>query len=495
MNTYDALRSSAGTDLRAWLDDNADTIRKWEHFARALQGQEVLDSGGKPISGLSPEEHWWRPVLERNGVPVDAALAVVEQKAQEILRRPAATPMPDNVRVAAAMRVLAIIASRDRKAAKDWLHASNKTSLAFFRDVTGYAKPDQWFASVGYDLEEERRAAEAARAARVEQERLAEKAARAAKRSAKEEEKLNEKVRYRDGNNVERIASVRDFLTERVRDGYRRIEPERDGMTVKWWLWNDAKGEGSGIPAGVVGRDYAAEEIERVTGVAPIIPTLPTIVNYSQSVTGWTMRKAPRDFVKDSMTPRSGVYSKGMYDTKKEAVAMLDRWSREYTDSGAKVIELAVVTYSDRDGKKYAPVIVTEPREEAVAEYRYGVRNRPPGYGTVPKGYIRIEPARPGEPRTRHGIVVYDRPLTDEEARGYELHPYMPLAEVVDRVIASFGEYAEDLASDVREAGDRMIRETAGAEIDRISPGVYTDIPLGDVYERVAQELLRRFPA
>jgi hypothetical protein len=130
-----------------------------------------------------------------------------------------------------------------------------------------------------------------------------------------------------------------------------------------------------------------------------------------------------------------------------------------------------------------------------VREYRYGVRNRPPGYGTVPKGYIRVEPARPGEPRTRHGIVVYDHPLTDEEVRGYEMHPYMPLAEVVDRVIASFGEYAGDLASDVREAGDRMIRESAGAGIDRISPGVYTDIPLGDVYERVAEELLRRFPA
>jgi hypothetical protein len=128
-----------------------------------------------------------------------------------------------------------------------------------------------------------------------------------------------------------------------------------------------------------------------------------------------------------------------------------------------------------------------------VREYRYGARNRPIGYATVPSGYVRIEDAVPDETRTRHGIVVYDRPLTDEEVRGYELHPYMPLAEVVEHLLTRLSRYGEKLADNVRKSGDRMIRGSVGSELDRLS--VYTDIPMGEVYTHVAQELLRRFPA
>lgn len=131
----------------------------------------------------------------------------------------------------------------------------------------------------------------------------------------------------------------------------------------------------------------------------------------------------------------------------------------------------------------------------AVREYRYGVRNRPPGYATVPSGFIRVDPPPfPQEVRTRHGVVVYNRPLTDEEIRGYELHPYMPLAEVVDGVIASLGEYAEEAyAPNVREEGAGQVRSETGGYLDDHT--VYTDVPLGEVYKHVAAELLRRFPA
>lgn len=126
-------------------------------------------------------------------------------------------------------------------------------------------------------------------------------------------------------------------------------------------------------------------------------------------------------------------------------------------------------------------------------EYRYGALNRPPGYATVPKGYIRVDAAIPGEPRTRHGVVVYDRPLTDEEVRAYELYPYMPLAEVVARVLPTFSDYGQEYADVVRSVGDHGIKSEVGYALDRLA--VYTDIPLEEVYTHVAPELARRFPA
>jgi hypothetical protein len=58
-------------------------------------------------------------------------------------------------------------------------------------------------------------------------------------------------------------------------------------------------------------------------------------------------------------------------------------------------------------------------------EYRYAAVNRPPGYASVPDGYIRVE-NRPnkGEPfyeLARHGFVIYDRELTLKELNSYEL--------------------------------------------------------------------------
>jgi GNAT superfamily N-acetyltransferase len=133
-------------------------------------------------------------------------------------------------------------------------------------------------------------------------------------------------------------------------------------------------------------------------------------------------------------------------------------------------------------------------RNPAMHEYRYGARNRPPGYATVPKGFIRVDPPPfPQEARVRHGIVVYDRRLTDEEVRGYELHPYMPLAEIVDGVIASLGEYARDYADNVREESAEQVRSETSGYLDE-EPKPFTDVRLADVYKHVAQELLLRFP-
>lgn len=59
----------------------------------------------------------------------------------------------------------------------------------------------------------------------------------------------------------------------------------------------------------------------------------------------------------------------------------------------------------------------SESKSAAPRKYRYGARNRPPGYATVPKGMIDVE----GHPHFRHGLAVYDRPLTADEQRDFEL--------------------------------------------------------------------------
>jgi hypothetical protein len=51
--------------------------------------------------------------------------------------------------------------------------------------------------------------------------------------------------------------------------------------------------------------------------------------------------------------------------------------------------------------------------------YTYGLRYRPLGYAQVPPGWI-IRSDRP-HPEYPHGTVDYPRPLSPEEARGYEL--------------------------------------------------------------------------
>ena len=84
-------------------------------------------------------------------------------------------------------------------------------------------------------------------------------------------------------------------------------------------------------------------------------------------------------------------------------------------------------------------------------EFHYAAVNRPPGYATVPDGYIRVE-ERPaiGEPFfdiARHGFVVYDRPLSDKETRSYELSPLLDEAgelAIAEKIVSESAEYAAE---------------------------------------------------
>ncbi|CAM5529257.1 defense against restriction DarA-related protein [Thauera humireducens] len=56
-------------------------------------------------------------------------------------------------------------------------------------------------------------------------------------------------------------------------------------------------------------------------------------------------------------------------------------------------------------------------------EYAYGLQFRPASIGAVPPGLFEVrENGEPGAERfTRHGVIVYDRPLTESEIRAFEL--------------------------------------------------------------------------
>ena len=83
-------------------------------------------------------------------------------------------------------------------------------------------------------------------------------------------------------------------------------------------------------------------------------------------------------------------------------------------------------------------------------EYRYGLQNRPAGFGSVPKGYLRVEerksPLYPDQ--TRHGIIVYPLPLSDKLVKDYELAPFLPyraVSQVIyDRFRASVADDEEE---------------------------------------------------
>ncbi len=98
-----------------------------------------------------------------------------------------------------------------------------------------------------------------------------------------------------------------------------------------------------------------------------------------------------------------------------EAVAKFHKEQVEKALSEGKLVPEEVL-------KDYPELV--KPKEEKKL-YRYYFRNRPPGIGTQPEGFINHESWLPARTtphgRTAFGWVEYDRPLTAEEKSGYEL--------------------------------------------------------------------------
>ncbi|WGA68636.1 head protein [Escherichia fergusonii] len=75
------------------------------------------------------------------------------------------------------------------------------------------------------------------------------------------------------------------------------------------------------------------------------------------------------------------------------------------------------------------PQPASQPETQEVGKYRYALQSRPAAVGAVPDGnkavLERPDQADPYYEYARHGIITYDRKLTDEEVSQYELR-YLP---------------------------------------------------------------------
>lgn len=110
---------------------------------------------------------------------------------------------------------------------------------------------------------------------------------------------------------------------------------------------------------------------------------------------------------------------------------------------------------------------------DVTAITRYGLVNRPAGIGCLPHGLRYQVHPRPGagEPHhhlARHGIVEFERALTMDEARGFELAPLVSgdaVLALADRIAAgSMSRYA---AAYVQAASEDP-HHFAGTVLDRL---------------------------
>jgi hypothetical protein len=72
-------------------------------------------------------------------------------------------------------------------------------------------------------------------------------------------------------------------------------------------------------------------------------------------------------------------------------------------------------------GGKYKDPEHKIPWEEPKKIYQYGMHFRPAGFGGTPKGHTGVKE----HPAFRHGVIEYDRPLTPEEIKSFELEPIL----------------------------------------------------------------------
>jgi hypothetical protein len=91
-------------------------------------------------------------------------------------------------------------------------------------------------------------------------------------------------------------------------------------------------------------------------------------------------------------------------------------------------------------------------------KWKYGMAHRPISFCTVPKGYLCVEM----HPNFRHGVVVYERELREDEIASFELTPLVPLDYIANNIIGKFGHYGKAYLEQFEE--DRLFFEIAVAQ-------------------------------
>jgi len=72
--------------------------------------------------------------------------------------------------------------------------------------------------------------------------------------------------------------------------------------------------------------------------------------------------------------------------------------------------------------------------------HKYGAVYRPIAFAQVPNGFVAVEK----HPNFRHGVAVYERELTPREVESFELVPLVPTAEIIEKLVEPFREYADE---------------------------------------------------
>lgn len=134
----------------------------------------------------------------------------------------------------------------------------------------------------------------------------------------------------------------------------------------------------------------------------------------------------------------------------------LERRGNLWTDGD---LEFDVGPDGDPVGNNAEPV-------EGCHPWRYYLRNRPPGFATVPKGHVAMESWYPtikydvpGVGRA-HGWVEYPAPLSEADVESYELAP-APSAEDLRHI-----ECLAELTCCLRSAGLLDEAQTAGRVVE-----------------------------
>lgn len=118
---------------------------------------------------------------------------------------------------------------------------------------------------------------------------------------------------------------------------------------------------------------------------------------------------------------------------------------------------------------------------------RYALEYRPASIGAVPRGYSAIEQS--DIPEARHGVIVYDSPLTDEEMLGYELRPILndvEVAALAEAVANKFDRYRDKMVRLYDEKEINMVRQMIASRFEHMYP---TRPIVGDFDEFVRQVL------
>jgi hypothetical protein len=123
-------------------------------------------------------------------------------------------------------------------------------------------------------------------------------------------------------------------------------------------------------------------------------------------------------------------------------------------------------------------------------EWKYACVNRPPGFGSTPRGFIRCDPSDPKVPMARHGFVVYDRELSELDCYNYEIYPHRSLEEIVAYYIPLLDEYNAD---DVRKYGTDRLSDGIRGRHGSFAGG-YTDCSNHEVVAAVVKALLEKYP-